>query len=745
MQKKISSVTVIFLILGTFVAGWFGVLINDAWHEGIAFGELLTEVTARLKVPFGNYWNATSYKGIMISVLIYGLIVLLYITSKRNLMPGKEYGTARFENPKRISKLLGDEDESRNRIFSKNVRMSTNTRKTLLNNNVLVIGGSGAGKTFYMVEPNMMQLNTSFIITDPKGEIYHAMGDFLRNNGYAVKCLNLIEMNQSDCYNPFAYLREDTDVVKLITNLIANTTPKNASSNDPFWEKAEGLFLQSLFYYVWMEMKGSQRNFESVMKLIKEAEVNENKKDKSKLDKRMERLARTSPLGENHPAIIQYNKCMRGAGDTVRSIIISANARLGLLENKNILRVLSKDEMNFAELGAGVNGDGKTKTALFCIIPDSDKSYNFVVGMLYTQIFQELYRQADFVFDGRLPVHVTFLLDEFANVSLPDDFCSLLSTMRSREISSVIIIQNMAQIKALFKETWETIPGNCDTLVYLGGNEQGTHKYISELLGKATIDKRSNGETRGRQGSASRNFDVVGRELLTPDEVRKMSNKKCLVFIRGQDPVIDEKYVPFDHPKFSETGLARKNKSKKKKRKNEKVVETVQNSVRISEGFAILKKESLEYYEKLKESGSRVFIDSMPAEAILNMDEDSFVDKVLSNLGVPRKEEPEEITDENTNVAHNDNSQDEDDRIYYRTDSESNEVTETLPERILQFEFSREQIEEAALSLKAGVPLDFVLGFMYPENSAEKMAAMRAKYLLLPTNSEGENEHEAEN
>lgn len=357
------------------------------------------------------------------------MAIVMYYTSQRNYMPGKEFGTARFENPKQVNKILADKDENFNRILSQNVKMSLDFRRFKLNGNILICGGSGAGKTFY-----------------------------------------------------------------------------------------------------------------EVLKLLGEAEVTEQGKA-SKLDVRMKFLEESSPLGANHPAVKQYNKCMRGAGDTVRSIIISANSRLAFLENKQVLRLLSKDELNLSDIGIGVNGDGETKTALFCVIPDSDKSYNFIIGMLYTQIFQELYYQADFNCGGRLPIHVTFMLDEFANVALPDDFCSLLSTMRSREISSIIIIQNFAQLKALFKDTWETIPGNCDTFIYLGGNEQSTHKYVSELLGKGTIDKKSSGETKGRQGSSSRNYDVLGRELFTPDEVRKLDNKKCIIFIRGFDPIMDNKFI----------------------------------------------------------------------------------------------------------------------------------------------------------------------------------------------------------
>lgn len=460
MQTTKKKPNILLLILGTIVSAFLGYLVAGAWREGIEFNEFLERFSVVCSYPLYDYYNQYTLKMMAAALLIYALVVVMYYTSQRNYMPGKEYGTSKLADVKQINQALADKDDGKNRILSQNVRMSLDTRYTGLNNNVLIIGGSGAGKTFYEVKPNLMQLNSSFICTDPKGEILRSEGEMLKKNGYSVKVINLLEMDKSDCYNPFSYIREETDVVKLITNLMSNTTPKGSTSSDPFWEKAEGLFLQALFYYVWLEEKPSKRNFSSVLKLMAEAEVMEKGKP-SPLDVRMKFLEETSPLHENHPAVKQYNKCMRGAGDTVRSIIISANSRLATLENKQVLRMLSRDELSLAELGIGVNGDGKTKTALFCVIPDSDKSYNYIIGMLYTQIFQELYYQADFNCGGRLPVHVTFMLDEFSNVALPDDYCSLLSTMRSREISSVIIIQNLAQIKALFKDTWETIPGNC--------------------------------------------------------------------------------------------------------------------------------------------------------------------------------------------------------------------------------------------------------------------------------------------
>jgi len=553
MNRK-NSIVIPCLIIGELFTIYVSYVLNGVWNTNGDIVLILNKFNAAIKNPFGHYYNANTLRAVIYGSLIYGMAVLMYVTNRRNLMHGKEYGTARFADIRMVNKALADKDECKNRILSNNVRMSIDTSVTGLNNNMLVIGGSGAGKTFFIVKPNIMQmmLNNSFIATDPKGEIARATANMLKKNGYNVKVLNLIDMAKSDGYNPFRYIREENDVVKLVTNIISNTTPKETAPSDPFWEKSESMFLQALFYYVWLEMPPNRKNFQSVLDLLSEAEVDAKGND-SKLTKKMKQLAKTSKLKQNHPAYKQYMKVIRGAGDTVRSIIISANSRLALLENPQILRILSKDDLHLEELGIGVNGDKHTRTALFCIIPDSDKSYNFIVGMLYTQLFQELYFQADFRNGGKLPIQVTLMMDEFSNVALPDDFCSLLSTMRSRRISAIIIIQNLAQIKALFKDTWETITGNCDTLVYLGGNEKSTHQYISEMLGKSTIDKRSTGETRGVHGSASRNYDVLGRELMTPDEVRNMSNKKCLIFIKGFNPIFDDKYVPFRHKNFSQT------------------------------------------------------------------------------------------------------------------------------------------------------------------------------------------------
>ncbi|MDO4746716.1 MAG: TraM recognition domain-containing protein, partial [Bacillota bacterium] len=447
-----------------------------------------------------------------------------------------------------------------------------------------------------------------------------------------------------------------------------------------------------------------------------EAEVTEQGKP-SRLDVRMKFLEENSPMGANHPAVKQYNKCMRGAGDTVRSIIISANSRLAFLENKQVLRLLSKDELNLADIGIGVNGDGETKTALFCVIPDSDKSYNFIIGMLYTQIFQELYYQADFNCGGRLPIHVTFMLDEFANVALPDDYCSLLSTMRSREISSIIIIQNFAQLKALFKDTWETIPGNCDTFIYLGGNEQSTHKYVSELLGKGTIDKKSSGETKGRQGSSSRNYDVLGREIFTPDEVRKLDNKKCIIFIRGFDPILDNKYIPFGHPMFDQTADG----------KGEPYVHQIDaDSHLIGPPFEILSQKAVEHYMKLQKKGENIYIDTLTYDEFM----------LLGDLELSRRFT--ELEEESEKAKLNRMQDNELEYVQEQTEAEANEKKDkkddadwedSITNRMMHWSYTEEQKAVLKNALEARVPKAVILSFFYPETSSEEMEKICRQYL----------------
>lgn len=704
MNRK-NSIVIPCLIIGELFTIYVSYVLNGVWNTNGDIVLILNKFNAAIKNPFGHYYNANTLRAVIYGSLIYGMAVLMYVTSRRNLMHGKEYGTARFADIRMVNKALADKDECKNRILSNNVRMSIDTSVTGLNNNMLVIGGSGAGKTFFIVKPNIMQmmLNNSFIATDPKGEIARATANMLKKNGYNVKVLNLIDMAKSDGYNPFRYIREENDVVKLVTNIISNTTPKETAPSDPFWEKSESMFLQALFYYVWLEMPPNRKNFQSVLDLLSEAEVDAKGND-SKLTKKMKQLAKTSKLKQNHPAYKQYMKVIRGAGDTVRSIIISANSRLALLENPQILRILSKDDLHLEELGIGVNGDKHTRTALFCIIPDSDKSYNFIVGMLYTQLFQELYFQADFKNDGKLPIQVTLMMDEFANVALPDDFCSLLSTMRSRRISAIIIIQNLAQIKALFKDTWETITGNCDTLVYLGGNEKSTHQYISEMLGKSTIDKRSTGETRGVHGSASRNYDVLGRELMTPDEVRNMSNKKCLIFIKGFNPIFDDKYIPFRHKNFSQTEDGGGKAYIHDPSLNQGSLRPVK----------LLSEKQINDIKEYKKENEVVHIMDMSLEEVMMLDDTKRLYFENSNESESSGDEGSAKTISRTDILENMSEQ---------------ELMDEITNRMCMMDFSREQIEEITKSLDAHMKLSILLSYLYPTTSAEEMAKKRNEHL----------------
>ena len=550
-MKRINVFTCLFY--GIVIAGcvYLGFFLGSILHPDMTLYTLIPVLKEQMAHPLEIRMTAYTPYTMAAVFLTAFLYLMVQKANRKNYRFGKEHGSARWAEAAALTKQLGDKGNY-HRILSQNLRLSMNTRKTMRNNNIFCIGGSGAGKSMFLIKRNIMEMQGSFAATDPKGELLGSAGNYLKENGYQIKVFNLINPKESNKYNPFAYIRTETDVIKLITNLMKNTTPKKSSSSDPFWEKSESLFLQALFYYVWMEMPPGRKNIVSVLELL--AEAKREKDEPSRLDRRFELLARTNPLGGDHPAVRQYRKVMDGADNTIKSIIISVNARLAFLENKDIKELLETDELHFGELGTGKNSDKKTKTALFIVTPDSDKSYAFLIGMLYEQLMQELYFQADTKYGGRLPLHVTMYLDEFYNTPLPDSYLNFLSTMRSREISNVIVVQNIAQIKELFKDGWETIPGNADTLVYLGGNESSSHKYISELLGKSTIDKRSSGETLGKRGSSSRNYDVLGRELMTPDEVRKLDNKKCIVLIRGCDPVIDFKFNTFKHPMFKRSG-----------------------------------------------------------------------------------------------------------------------------------------------------------------------------------------------
>lgn len=522
---------------------YFALAAATVYEPGMSLLRLLPAVT---ELGLGRVrWTEYSLRAILLFLSAYVGGIALYWSSRQNLRPGEEHGSARWGSVRELDRKYRDRDEEMNVILTKHLRMSLDGRKHRRNLLQIVVGGSGSGKTRYVVKPNLMLANASFIVTDPKGEIVRAVAPLLLQKGYVVKVFDLIDPAHSDSYNPFRYIRKDSDVFRLISNLIQNTTPKNSSQNDPFWEKSETALDAALMLYLLHEAPPWEQTMEMILTMIEYGAAREDSDDyKSPLDLLFEALEEEQP---EHIALRQYRVFKQAAGKTAKSILVSAAVRLAAFTLPEIRGITDRDSLELEKLG-------ERKQAVFCVIPDSnDNSLNFLVGMLYTQAFQELYYQADKVHTGPLPVPVRLMFDEFANVALPDGYARLQATMRSRNIMATVILQNISQLKALFKDDWEGIIGNADTLLYLGGNEQSTHEYVSKLLGKETISTTSSSQSKGRSGSYSRSTQQTGRELLTPDEVRMLDNSKALVFIRGERPVMDDKYELMRHPNISLT------------------------------------------------------------------------------------------------------------------------------------------------------------------------------------------------
>ena len=530
----------LFYLIGTIPVIWLALLLAQSLGGGLP--ELLRNLTAALEQPTNIIWTDKSLPTILICLAAYGMAVLLYRTNQGRTRDGEEHGSAAWATPASVNAQFAQKDSI---PLTQHVRLGLDTHKHRRSLNVLVIGGSGAAKTRSFVLPNILTANTNYVITDPKSEVLLATGGYLKEQGYDVRVLNLVNLEQSDGYNPFRYLRDEKDVLKLVNNLIQSTTPKGSHESDPFWTKAETALLQAIILMLFQEAPEYEQNFSMVMRVLEYAEVREEDEGHvSPLDLLFESIERRKP---DSVAVRQYKVFKLAAGKTAKSILVSTAVRLAPFNLPQIQALTNHDDMNLYTLG-------EKKVALYAVIPDNDNTFNFLVSLLYAQAFQALYYSADQIHHGPLPRHVRFVLDEFAAMPLPG-FTRELATMRSRSISASVIIQNMAQIKELYKDSWETIPGNCDTILYLGGNESSTHKYVSEMLGKATIDTKTHGQTKGKSGSYSTNFQMSGRELLTPDEVRKLDNRYALLFIRGASPVMDEKYDLMHHPAISRSSL----------------------------------------------------------------------------------------------------------------------------------------------------------------------------------------------
>ena len=530
-------------LFGILPVVWLGLLIAPAAHGGLP--EILARFPAAMNDPFHIELCGDSLKTVLVLLCVYGLSIGVFLSSRRSYRRGEEHGSAKWGNARAVNKKYRAIKPKENKIFTQNVRMGLDDRKHRRNLNTIVVGGSGAGKTRFYGKANLYQASTtSYLCLDCKGEMLRDTGYLLKQKGYEVRVLDLLNMEKSHCYNPFVYLRDDNDVQRLVTNLFKSTTPKGSQSNDPFWDTAASMLLLALVFYLKYEAPPDEQNFSMVMEMLRAADVREDMDEyTSPLDELFERLEMRDP---DHIAVKYYKDYHSGSAKTLKSIQITLAARLEKFNLSSLAALTATDELDLPSLG-------EKKVALFALIPDNDTSFNFLVSILYTQLFQQLFYLADHKYGGSLPVPVHFLMDEFANVSLPDDFDKILSVMRSRRVFVSIILQNLAQLKTLFEKQWESIVGNCDEFLYLGGNEQSTHKYVSELLGKATIDTNTYGKSSERNGNYSTNYQISGRELMTPDEVRMLDNRCALLFIRGELPIMDEKYNILKHPNVSLT------------------------------------------------------------------------------------------------------------------------------------------------------------------------------------------------
>lgn len=542
-QGNDRQAAVILSLIGIIPVVWLGLLIAPSVKGGLP--EILTSLMNAMNAPFHIELCEDSVKAVLVLLFCYGMGVGIYFSTRRNYRRREEHGSAKWGSASAVNKKYAQQPKSENKLLTRNVAIGLNAKKHRRNLNTLVIGGSGAGKTRFFCKPNLMQCcRNSYFVLDPKGEIVRDVGELLSQKGYEVRVLDLISMEKSHCYNPFVYLQSDNDIQRLVTNLFKATTPKGSQSNDPFWDTSASMLLSALVYYLHYEAPEDEQNFAMVMEMLRAGAI-ENEEDSrpTPLDYLFADLEMDRP---DHIALKYYRSYHAGSAKTLKSIQITLAARLEKFNLESLASLTCTDELDLATMG-------EKKVALFAIIPDNDSSFNFLVSILYTQLFQQLFYSADHIHGGALPVPVHFLMDEFANVSLPDDFDKILSVMRSRGVSVSIILQNLAQLKALFEKQWESIVGNCDEFLYLGGNEQSTHKYVSELLGKSTIDTNTYGKSSGRSGNYSTNYQISGRELLTPDEVRMLDNQYAILFIRGERPVLDFKYDILKHPNVALT------------------------------------------------------------------------------------------------------------------------------------------------------------------------------------------------
>ena len=499
-------------------------------------------------VAFANPLPSFHPKDLLVGIITgvaFRLVVYFKAKNAKKFRHGVEYGSARWGTPKDIEPYMDKENFENNILLTQTERLQMNGRpsspKYARNKNVLIIGGSGSGKTRFFVKPNLMQMHSSYVVTDPKGTVLLEVGKMLQSNGYRIKVLNTINFTKSCHYNPFSYIRSEKDILKLVNTIIVNTKGEGAQATEDFWVKAEKLYYQALIAYIWYEAPEEEQNFSMLIDLIDASEAREDDEEfKNAVDLLFEELEKEDPT---HFAVRQYKKYKLAAGKTAKSILISCGARLAPFDIRELRELTSYDELELDTLG-------EIKTAMFVIISDTDATFNFLVSIMYAQLFNLLCDKADDVYGGRLPIHVRCLLDEFANIGQIPSFEKLIATIRSREISASIILQSKSQLKAIYKDNADTIEGNCDTTLFLGGKEKTTLKEMAEILGKETIDLYNTSDTRGTSQSYGLNYQKTGKELMSQDEIAVMDGGKCIMQVRGVRPFFSDKYDITKHKQY---------------------------------------------------------------------------------------------------------------------------------------------------------------------------------------------------
>lgn len=696
-------VFILCILLGYYVSGIF-------MEGGLTIMNFEDRLNTVFSHPLGNYWNEKSLSCIAVGSLVWLYFVSQYLYRNRNFQFGQEHGTSEWADPEKVRKELADKDISKNRILSKNVEVS---RTALANNNSIVIGSTGKGKSIGVVVPNILRASASYVLLDVKGELVEGYGNFLKEEGYQIRVLNLKEMEKSNQYNPFRYIKKEEDIIRLVTNIQVNTTPPDAIKGDPFWEDGVAMYLMSLFYYVWLECSGRAKTMNKVLELCnKEMETVD--EETTALQILMESLVH-GKRGKSHPAYKNYKKLKEGHPETVKSIILMVNAKLKFFETPGIRRIFEDDELHLEELGTGKNRDGKTKTALFLVVPDNDVSFNFLIGMVYTQMFDTLIREADLHYHGPLPVPVEAWMDEFANGARPDRFENLITTLRSRNMSAIIFLQSVDQIKTIYKgDTWGILMDACSTFVFLGAGRGSlaTQEYISKLLGQATIDKRSEGEQRGRNRNSNISFDRASRDLMTPSEVGRLPKNKCILLLEGHQPIMDVKNWPFKHKDFKYAkSLGRYENPVFVKRNKDGSYETEKAAGSMVE----LSEESVAYYKKQAEEEGNVLFFSFDEDTFLDIDfnnEDELdlkeAAKIIKRQNEKKGESVEEITQE----------------VQERPKKETGTVLEWMKD----YDLTIEQMEEVVSGLEEGLTEEQVKEYFFME--PERQRQMRRLYRL---------------